>query len=330
MTDSQSPNPYVFVVGCQRSGTTLTERLLDAHPQIAMTHETRWIPEVLEQRAVTGAVLVEPELVAALVAHKRFPDMGISTQQVEQLVRTDAPRPYTTFVSTLFDLYGRERGKRLVGDKTPRYGRYIELLHDLWPKARFIHVIRDGRDVYASRKGMDQRRGAPRWREHPALSAGLWWTVNVRVARESGAALGPALYHELRYEALVDDPVKECAALCSFLDVPYEPTMLRFHQRTHHSRPANARSPRSRKRLPVTPGLRNWRSELSEDEVRQFEATGGDLLDELGYERSPLVPDERTLLEAAQVRDAFLDDMRRRGRPLPHGWDGASTQLGRG
>lgn len=330
--DTHSPNPYVFVVGCQRSGTTLMERLLDAHPQIAMTHETRWIPELVEHgRGVTEAGLVGPEVVAALVEHKRFPYLGISAEQVQRLIATDRPIDYATFVSSLFDLYGQARGKRLVGDKTPRYARCIDLLHRLWPDARFVHVIRDGRDVYVSRREMDRRRDGRRqsaWGEHPALWAGLWWTRNVLVARESGAALGPGRYYELRYEALVEDPAQECAALCAFLDVPYEPAMLHFHERSHNARPATARSAGSRKRLPVTPGLRNWRSELSAEEVRQFEATGGDLLDELGFERSGLAPDERTLLEAATVREVFSETMRRRGRTLPRRWDDMARPAG--
>src|ERR687888_1963657 len=110
-----SPNPYAFVVGCQRSGTTLTERLLDAHPRIAMTHETRWIPELFQDRSsVTRAGLITPQLAATLLAHARFANLGISREQVEQLAGTERPVHYSTFVSRLFDLYGRERGKRLV------------------------------------------------------------------------------------------------------------------------------------------------------------------------------------------------------------------------
>ena len=327
---ASSPNPYVFVVGCQRSGTTLTERLLDAHPRIAMTHETRWIPELFQDRSsVTRAGLITPQLAATLLAHTRFANLGISREHVEQLAGTERPVHYSTFVSRLFDLYGRERGKRLVGDKTPRYARCVDLLHQLWPGARFVHVIRDGRDVYASRKAMDERRDASRgstWRQHPALSAGLWWTVYVRVAREAGAALGPGRYHELRYEALVEDTAKECRALCAFLDVPYDPAMLHFHERSHNSRAPSSRSAGSRKRLSVTAGLRNWRSELSQQEVAQFEATGGDLLDELGYDRSPPAFDDRTLRQAAEVRAIFSDEMRRRGRALPRGWDDQWTQ----
>jgi hypothetical protein len=322
--EPKSPNPYVFIVGCPRSGTTLTERLLNAHPQIAVTHETRWIPDCFtHRRGVTEEGLVEPRLVTTLLEHKRFPFLEITREELEQLVVTDPPIPYATFVSRLLDLYGRARGKRLVGDKTPRYARCIGVLHELWPRARFIHVIRDGRDVYLSAKSWISEamlERYPTWREHPALSAGLWWTRNVRMARESAAMLDPALYHEVRYEALVADPARECAALCAFLDVPYEAAMLRFHERSHNLRPASARPPGSRKRLPVTRGLRDWRSELSEQEVRQFEATGGDLLDELGYERSPLAPDEGTLLEAAQVRDAFAAVMHRRVRQLPQRW----------
>jgi len=69
----------------------------------------------------------------------------------------------------------------------------------------------------------------------------------------------------------------------------------------------------------VTPGLREWRSQLSLGEAERFEATGGDLLEELGYERS-VAPGQRTLREAEHVREAFANVMRLRARELPQRW----------
>ena len=74
----------------------------------------------------------------------------IGREDLEKLIATSKQIPYAKFVSSIFDLYGQRQGKRLVGDKTPGYVRHIPLLHALWPKARFVHLIRDGRDVCLS------------------------------------------------------------------------------------------------------------------------------------------------------------------------------------
>jgi len=57
---------------------------------------------------------------------------------------------YASFLTAIFDLYGRMRGKDLVGNKTLDLVRKIDTLHSLWPKARFVHLLRDGRDVALS------------------------------------------------------------------------------------------------------------------------------------------------------------------------------------
>ena len=62
-------NPYVFIVGCARSGTTLLRRIVDAHPDIAITRETHWIAKRFErQEGVTADGLVTPELFSRLLS----------------------------------------------------------------------------------------------------------------------------------------------------------------------------------------------------------------------------------------------------------------------
>ena len=71
-------NPYVFIVGCARSGTTLLRRIIDAHRQIAITRETHWIAKRFERRqGVTPDGLVTPELVSRLLSREKFTRMRI-------------------------------------------------------------------------------------------------------------------------------------------------------------------------------------------------------------------------------------------------------------
>src|SRR3989442_8404264 len=228
-------NPFLFIVGCPRSGTTLLQRIVNAHPQIAITPETHWIPRWFNRRkGLTAEGLVTPKLVSKLLEYHKFPKLQIGREQLESLLGSGEPVSFPSFVSGIYDLYGKAQGKPLVGDKTPDYVRSIPTLHALWARAKFVHLIRDGRDVCLSTMSWSKvRKGAGRfatWMVDAVATTALWWEWNVRLGREIGSSLGPELYYEMRYESLVADPAHECAALCAFLGVPYNDAMLRFHE----------------------------------------------------------------------------------------------------
>jgi hypothetical protein len=297
-------NPFVFIVGCPRSGTTLLQRIVNAHPQVAITPETQWLPRYFtNQVGLTPDGRVTPALLPHLLEHGRFPQLGISREQLEGLLGKGAPVSYARFVSGIFDLYGQARGRRLVGDKTPGYVRKIRTLHGLWPAAKFVHLIRDGRDVCLS--ALDWRRKSdrladlyPTWADEPVVTAALWWAEHVRRGRKQGQPLGAGLYYELRYEALVHHPARECAKLCAFLGIPYDERMLCFHEGRTNPDPALSRKDAW---LPITPGLRDWRRQMPPRDVELFEAAAGPLLDELGYPRASPRPAAAALDRASRV-----------------------------
>ena len=107
-------------------------------------------------------------------------------------------------------------------------------MHDLWPETKFVHLIRDGRDVCLSMmnwKKADSSAGQfSAWKEDRVSTGALWWELNVRLGRQDGGSLAPELYHEVHYEALVSEPEETCANLCDFLGLSYDDAMLRFHE----------------------------------------------------------------------------------------------------
>ena len=280
-------NPYVFIVGCPRSGTTLLRHIVGAHPQIAIAPEAHWIPLWFEQRrGLTPDGHVSCELIPELLAHAKFALFRLGHEELSSVLRTSEPISYAAFVTGLFDLYGMARGKELVGNKTPDSVRRIGTLHALWPEARFVHLIRDGRDVALSLMTWPRVRNKkpgtfPTWNEDPITTAALWWELNVRCGRNAGRQLGPELFYELRYESLVANPSKECTKLSAFLGLPFDETMLRFHEKPEEGMP-----PQGSEWEPVTAGLRDWRTQMTAEDVERFEAAAGDLLAELAYARA--------------------------------------------
>ena len=307
-------NPYAFIVGCPRSGTTLLQRMVDAHSQIAVTPETHWIPRFTKKRwGVTREGQVTQELIARLLEDPGFVALNIGREELVKLLGSGEPITYSSFVSGIFDLYGKAQGKRLVGDKTPGYVRRMRTLHVLWPKARFVHLIRDGRDVYLSMASRPLEQLKPgvfdSWAEHPVPTAALWWELNVRRGREAAKALGPELYYEIRYESLTANPREECAKLCSFLGVQYDDSMLRFYEGRIGTKVEPGGKPAWQ---PITSGLRDWKSQMPAADLEQFEAAAGELLEELGYALAAPHPRGEYLETASRIRRRLARD------PLTH------------
>jgi sulfotransferase family protein len=304
-------NPCVFIVGCPRSGTTLLRHMVGAHPQIAITPEAHWIPLWFEQRrGLTPEGDVTCELISELLAHPKFAMFRLGHEELMSLLGSGQPISYADFVTGIFDLYGMARGKKLVGNKTPDSARRMNSLHALWPQARFVHLIRDGRDVALSLMNWTRVRNKkpgtfPTWKNDPVSTAALWWELNVRCGRNAGECLGSELYYELRYESLIANPVEECTKLCAFLGLPFDEAILRFHEKPEESMP-----PQGSEWQPVTAGLRDWRTQMTAEDVELFEAAAGDLLAELGYARTLANLRPEAMEHSAQVRNLLANEPR--------------------
>jgi len=189
-------NPYLFVVGAARSGTTLLQRMLDAHPMIAVVNETYWLPRKYRERTgLTRDGLVTPALFPLLLDSPKFGRMGFGESDLRRIAGDGAPCRYTDFVARLFDEYARRHGKQLAGDKSPGYVRRMAQLHELWPRAKFVHIIRDPRDVCLSLldwPGGERTAGQfGTWQLDRTVSSALYWRYSVALGREAGMMLGP-------------------------------------------------------------------------------------------------------------------------------------------
>jgi len=260
------------------------------------------------------------------LAFPRFGELGIEQAELEALRKPGGTVSYAQFISRLFDLYGKKRGKQLVGDKTPGYARNLNTLHALWPAAKFVHLIRDGRDVCLSvlswqrAKGWAAGEGLARfssWPESPVCAAALWWDWHVRLAREAGLAFEPGVYSEVRYEALVADAPGKCQKLCAFLGIPYDDEMLRLYEtRAKVAHTGDQKHPWR----PITAGLRDWRGQMASPDVELFEAAAGDLLDELGYPRAANTPRPEALRYALEARGRCAQEAQSQRYDVPACW----------
>jgi hypothetical protein len=268
--------PPVFVLGVRRSGTTLLRVILDRSPGIAIPDESHFVPQLAHRHRTPVGI---DDFVDDLRRLRTLATWGIGADDVAPLLRSGMTTGEA--IGAVFAAYAGKNGKPRWGDKTPAYMRHLSLLERLFPDALYVHLIRDGRDCALSFLGMPDDAPTRTW-AHPEDVVGFacQWVSEVGAARALGRRVGPSRYHELRYEELVADPERVVRAVCGFAGIDFEPGMLEPGE----VEPALAAKPHHR-RLSERPSRgRDWRSEMSADDVRAFETIAGELLAELGYE----------------------------------------------
>jgi hypothetical protein len=285
--------PAPFVVGVPRSGTTLLRLMLDAHPELAIPPETHFIPAVI--RAVRRDRSAD-QVAHAMTKHRRWADFGLDADELRERVRALDPLEAGPALRAFYEMYAAGQGKPRWGDKTPGYATRMRRIQRALPEARFVHVIRDGRDVVVSR---NRRSRDPL----PADVAARRWKRRVISTRRR--AEGVEHYIEVRYEELVGEPEATLRRVCAFVELPFGEAMLRYHERAaerlaeidrdlpakggSHELDAEARmAAHARAEEPPAPErIGAWREEMAPEDVAAFEAEAGALLEDLGYNRPP-------------------------------------------
>lgn len=278
MTEKNTP---FFIVGVHRSGTTLLRYMLSSHSRLYVPPESDFIPRFFLGRPHAALSQAEvAQLLDVIFSEYRFVRdwQGERPSPFGFFRDMTAPTP-AAFLDLLYTRYAAQNGAVRWGDKTPIYASYIPLLHDLFPQAQFIHIIRDGRDVALSM--------LDKWGDKE-LHVDLYftarnWTRRIRQAQAAGRRLGAEQFHELDYEDLVREPEGQLRAICAFLGERFEEQMLAHHRLAQRKENAGGFHEAVRK-PPSTQRIARWRREMAAGDLRLFQRLAGSLLPELGYE----------------------------------------------
>jgi hypothetical protein len=240
----------VFLVGAARSGTTLLRLMLDHHPQIAFPFEFEFGVDFLPESGW-------PDMHAYrdwLSTHRAFQQHGLAVDP-----DLDCPN----LVRSFLDQAWRRSGKPIMGATV--HHRHFHRLIELWPDARFIHILRDGRDVARSVVSLG-------WAGH-CWHAAQWWIEAERTWQRLRAKLAPGQWTDVTYEELVTSPEPVLARLCTFIGVEFDGAMLDYSRHSRYERP----DPKL---------IGQWRHKMTEREVQLVESRIGDMLVERGYSLS--------------------------------------------
>lgn len=239
-----------FLVGAERSGTTMLRLMLDGHPELAWWSEFEFS-----------------------VDHLSSPGVWPDTREFLQTLETDRIFNSYDLVSdetlTYPELINSFIHQKQVRDRKQLVGATIHRNFDrilwMWPDARFIHILRDPRDVAKSCIAMgwagNTWKGVERWIE----AEQLWDHIKEQI--------DPSRYIEVRYEVLIAEPEKTLTQICEFLGLSYSPEMLSYPERTTYDAP----NPRY---------AYQWKHKMRKQDVQLIEAQVAELLVKRGYELS--------------------------------------------
>ena len=290
-----SHQPMPIVVGSPRSGTTLLRLMLDAHSELAIPPETGFLT-LGNELTGKGDKLRQNFYHAVVNYGKPLPswaDFELSKEDFRSALAEITPFSVSEGCRVFYRLYAARCGKPRWGDKTPIYCKHLNTIRRLLPEARFIHIIRDGRDAALSLRRM---WFSPGWEIETQAS---FWRDCIVTARRAG--LGNPDYMEVRYEELVLNPRETLERVCAHINFEYEDAMLNYYERAQErlqehkgrSLPNGStfltQEQRIQQQQRVTKPLDStcvfgWKRTMDTEERRKFRLVAGDLLEELGYE----------------------------------------------
>jgi hypothetical protein len=268
MTNSAETSKPVFVVGMNGSGTTMLLDCLDNHPELyGFRRETKVIPYFIQSAGKYGD-LSRDENFRRLwddfrsITFFKYVNNGRNVPLPDNW--RDAPRSVSGVIDGTLTYFAKKENKTRWCEKTPMHAQHICLLADAFPDAKFIHIIRDGRSCAASFHR--------RWGFTPELTVYRWKHI-VRDAQRQGSTL-PDRYFELRYEDLTNDPECWLKKVCSFLQVPYDASVITLSRVRKHSGSSDA---------VITKREEYWRTYFTIEQQDEFDRVAGKLLNGLGY-----------------------------------------------
>jgi len=283
---SPSPLPQspVFVVGVGRSGTSLLQSMLHAHPEIAFLPEThffrryvarfynRWTHEREGVRAFLNTLANDEEYQRAGIPEDELLAPFLNGTRAFKL---------RAVYTRLLRLYRDQEDVSVIGEKDPRLIDYLPQARQMFPEAQILHIVRDPRDVLLSRLDADWSSGRPDWLHL------LTYRAQFVRGRLQGTRSFGARYLELRYEDLLTEPKQVLRNVAEHVGVAYSDAMIAFQRSAEE---LVHESERSWKKETTGPLLRDntgkWCKGLSDWQVRLTEQVCNKAFEWFDYERA--------------------------------------------
>ncbi|MGK0373250.1 MAG: hypothetical protein ACJAW1_003523, partial [Glaciecola sp.] len=195
----------------------------------------------------------------------------------DRIKATITDRNLEGILNAIYCDYALGKGKTRWADKSDYLDR-MHIINKIFPAARFIHIVRDGRDVANSVLKLP-------WGPKDLIGAAEWWNEYIRLACSVGAVLGPDKYTEVKYEDLVQEPERELKRLCEFVGEDFDESMLNYHLSSAVAIPEGRKAQHHNSDEPPKKSRTfAWKNEMTPTNVDMFSDYAKNSLASLGYE----------------------------------------------
>jgi len=210
----------IFLFGVGRSGTTLLQTIINAHPKMGMLPENHFLLNFYLPTIGKNPTPFDRDKALKDEEFCRIPE------RLRKPLKDQNFESATKFYYELLKEFAAENKLELAGDKDPEHINYLPHIFKEFPKAKFIHIVRDPRDVILSRKKSD-------WgKKYPILWHIVEYYHQFSKAEEFGK--NNSQFFQIKYEDLLINPKLSLEKLCGFLNVPFDEAMLNHHQKENN------------------------------------------------------------------------------------------------
>lgn len=268
-----------FIGSVAKSGSTWVQHILNGHPEISCHGESHF-PVLL---------LFLNQLANSYNKHVHVANQKILQEnRISRLNPDDLRYLLTASIALILGKMPDASHFKCIGEKTPENLRIMEEIALMIPNAKFINIIRDGRDATVSGWIQENRKYPDKnllLEDYVKGNAEIW-AAAIRFARELGKKY-PERYHEVRYEDLKSEPDTAIKRLVQFLNVDYsEKSVALCRQNGSFEKLSGGRAPGEEERSShFRKGITgDWKNHFNNNCIDIFMSYGGELLKELGYE----------------------------------------------
>lgn len=236
----------LFIIGNPRSGTSLLRLLLTCNSQILIPPECGFIiwlhKKYANWRVYDNNDLSRiNEFLNDLLKCRKFDTWFLPRAIIEDQIITCQPASYAELCSTVYLAFGTGIGKifSIWGDKNNYYLNHLDELFVMYKNARFLHIVRDGRDVACSyREVMSEKSISPYAPifETNISDIALEWSCNVMKVDSFMSRIPSNATMTVKYEHLVSEPLSAIKNICKWLTIPFEQDMLNFYHQNRDRR----------------------------------------------------------------------------------------------